>query len=319
MKRLLLGIILVLAFSCAPKKLVEFGFISFYYGDVIVELDGKKTKPKLKMILHSGDEIETGKNARVDIQLPNFGIIRVNQNSELELEKVITDVNQAITAGLDKGQILCKLKKVKKGDEFKVETPTAVAGIRGTTFLVESDEENKKSEIAVTEGSVEVVNKKDPEKKKTVKQNETAEVSTKDKVMKVVKGIDTKKLKELKVLKNVKTFKDIKSVKVDSLKKMSFKNLKDLNIKDTKGLGDEFKSLIGGKKSGTKGPSKTEKKINDAKTKADNVKADAEKKKEELEKKKQELEEQKKKMEEQKKKAEEEAKKAKDKLKGLGF
>lgn len=312
MKKLLLVLILIaLSFSCRTKKLVDFGFISFYYGDVTIVNDGKKTKPKLKMILISGDTIQTRAKGRVDVQLLNFGVIRINQNSKVDIDKVISEVNESIKIGLDRGQILCKFKKLKKGKEAIIETPTAVAGVRGTTFLVEADEKTKKSEIAVTSGSVEVENKNDPGKKKIVKANETAEVSTKDKVLKVVKGIDTKKLKELKVLEKVKMFKDVKSVNVKSLKKLSVKNLKDLNIKDMKGLGGEFKSLFKGSSKGESGAStKTSKKVEETKAKVADQKIKIEKKKAELEKKKAELEE-------QKKKAQEQADKAKKKLKNL--
>lgn len=312
MKKLLLVLILIaLSFSCGTKKLIDFGFISFYYGDVTIVNDGKKTKPKLKMILISGDTIQTRAKGRVDVQLHNFGVIRINQNSKVDINKVISEVNESIKIGLDKGQILCKFKKLKKGKEAIIETPTAVAGVRGTTFLVEADEKTKKSEIAVTSGSVEVANKKDPGKKKTVNANETAEVSTKDKVLKVVKGIDTKKLKELKVLEKVKIFKDVKSVNVKSLKKLSVKNLKALNIKDMKGLGSEFKSFFKGSSKGESGAStKANKKVEETKAKVADQKAKIEEKKTELELKKAALEE-------QKKKAQEQADKAKKKLKKL--
>ncbi len=307
MKKIFLILIIVsITFSCTPKKKVDFGFISFYYGDIKIILSGKKTKPKLKMILKSGDKVYTREKARIDIQLHNFGVIRINQNSKVDIKKIITEVNESIKVGLKNGQILCKISKLKKTQDLNVETPTAVVGVRGTTFLVDANKKEKKSEVAVTSGKVDVENKKAPGKKVTVKANQTAKISTKDKALNIIKGIDTKKLKELKVLQKVKIFKNVKSVNIKSLKKMSFKNLKDLNIKDLKGLGKEFQSIIPGKGQ-SKGPSATQKKIK--------------KTTEKIEKQKQKIEEKKKKLEKQKKDAEknlkESEKKAKDTLKGL--
>ena len=276
---------------------------------------GKKTEPKLKMLMKAGDKVYTKKDARIDIQLHNFGLLRINENSVVDLDKVITEVNESIRVGLDNGQILCKLSKLQKNDEFNVETPTAVAGVRGTTFLVESQKDKGTSEIAVASGSVEVANKKEPENKKVVKQNETEKVEKKYKVMDVVKKIDAKKLKEFKGIKNVKVFKDVKNVKVNDLKKSSVKNLKSLNIKDMKGLGSEFKSFMPGSKSPSKGPSKVDK----TKEKVEETKKKVEEKTKVVEEKKQVVEEKKKEVDKQKKKAEDATKKAKDKLKGFGF
>jgi hypothetical protein len=261
--------------SCSKKEKVEFGYITFYIGDVKIKRSGDlfgKTKPRLKMLVQSGDVVYTGDNGRIDIQLQKFGLIRVNQNSRVEMEKMIRDVNESIDLGLDRGQVLCKVLKLKKKQEFNVHTPTAVAGVRGTTFLVDAQKDQKKSEVAVQNGEVEVKDKKDPEKKVMVKQNQTAKVDWKTKAMDLAKNIDKDNLKEFKAIKDVKMFKDIKSVKLDTLKSSSLKNLKkvrnikslkELDLKDLKSLGDEFselKSLIPGAEKKEKEDKEKEKK-----------------------------------------------------------
>ncbi len=311
-------VMIFLSLSCAKKDLIDFGFVTFYYGDVKVKKSGDilgKSDPKLKMILKAGDVVYTGEDSRMDVQLQNFGLIRINQNSRVDLDKVITGVNESIELGLDKGQVLCKVMRLKKNQSFNVNTPTAVAGVRGTTFLVDAREDKKTSEVAVQSGSVEVTDKKDPENKVTVNKNETAKVDYKTKAMKLVKGIDAGKLKEFKAIKDVKILKDIKNIKINTLKDMSIKklksiknvkSLKDLNVKDLKGLGDEFKSFLPGSKEADKGAKKAE----DTETKED-----AETKKEE--KKAPTIEDQKKKLKDA---AVEKAKeKAKEKLKKFKF
>lgn len=234
---------ILIFFSCARKKQIDFGYVTFYYGNIDIIKSGEKIKPKLKMLLESGDKISTSQHARIDVQLENYGLIRINQNSEVELDKIFDTVNQKVNVKMESGRILCKLKKLDKASEFNVETPTAVAGVRGTTFLVDSKEDKKNSEIAVDEGQLEVTSKNEPEKKSIVNPNETAKIEKKIGGFKIRKGIDFEKLKELKAIKEVKLLlHDLKDVEVDELKDMSFKNLKSLKIKDIKGLGDEFKS-----------------------------------------------------------------------------
>lgn len=311
---IILIIIVVFSLSCANKKLVESGFVTFYYGDVKIKSSGTlfSTVPKLKMVVKAGDTIYTKENSRIDVQLQGFGLIRINQNSQVDLDKVITQANESIKLGLNNGQILCKILALRKGQDFKVETPTAVAGVRGTTFLVEAQKENKASEVAVESGAVEVADKKEPEKKVVVQPNETAKVDTKTKILEKMKGIDTKKLQEFKALKDVAVLKDVKNMKLDALKKMSFKNLKSLNIKDIKGLGSEFQSLMPGSKEPEKDASQTNKTLQ----KAEDMKAKIDTEKEKLEDKQNELEAQKQKAVDSAKDAQEKLKKN---LKGLKF
>ena len=179
MKKYILILCGLVFFSCAPKKHIDFGYVTFYYGNIDIIKSGEKIRPKLKMLIESGDVISTSKHARIDVQLENYGLIRVNQNSEVELDKILETINHKVTVKMESGQILCKLKKLDKAKEFDVETPTAVAGVRGTTFLVDSKEDKENSEIAVDEGNLEVINKNEPDKKLLVNPNETAKIEKK--------------------------------------------------------------------------------------------------------------------------------------------
>jgi len=308
MKKGLFLLFILMLVSCSKKPTkVEYGYITFYYGDVSVVHQEKTTKPKLKMILRSDDRVTTGKEGRLDIQLQNFGLIRINENSEVDLKRTITEVNDSVSVSMNNGQVLCKLSKLQKGTEFNITTPTAVAGVRGTTFLVEADEQKGTSEIAVAEGEVEVEDKKFPGKTKTVRGNETAKVSTKSKIISIAKSIDKNKLKELKAIKDTKIFQNLKKVKMNDLKSMSMKNLKNLKINDMKGMGEEFKGIIKTFKGLSKDGSKDSKKSSMQK-RTEEAKKKIRKKKKTLKKKQKELEE-------TKKKAEDAVKNIKDKIK----
>ncbi|MDD5066366.1 MAG: FecR family protein [bacterium] len=302
----LLVCVVFLANSCAKKSGPDFGFITFYYGDIKVVQSGDTVKPKLKMLLKSGDSVRTYQKARLDLQIKDVGVVRINENSYVELDRVLKEAKDKVNMELNKGQVLCKLMKLNKAQDFEVLTPTAVVGVRGTTFLVDASEK-KKSEVAVADGSVEVASKDDPDKKSVVKQDETASVDKSTGGLNIIKGIKLDNLKELNAIKNVEILKNVDKIDVSSLKNMSFKNLKNLNIKDLKGLGDEFKSLIPskGKKSG-----ESSGKVEGTQKKIEETKVQIEEKKEVVEKKVEEV----KKTEE---KAKEEIDKTKKKLKNM--
>lgn len=303
MKKITLLLLTVfLAGSCARKPAVPFGMVTFYYGEIRIVKSGEKVKPRLKMILSSGDRIATSKESRLDLMIENVGLIRINGNSEVKVEKLLGEAAESMTGRLEKGQVLCKLLKLKKGQDFQVLTPTAVVGVRGTTFLVDA-QEKKKSEVAVSEGSVEVSSAKEPEKKSVVRENETASVEKDEGVLGIVKGIKLDKLKELDAVRKIDVLKNISKVDVKSLKNLSLKNLKDLNISDLKGLGDEFKSLVPGRKERSATNAGTIGKIEETQKKVEEKKEEVEKKVEDLK--------------EKKEKAEEDINKAKNQLKNL--
>lgn len=222
--------------GCAREKRVEFGIVTLFYGDIKIEKQGKVMEPKIKMVLRSGDKINVGNKSRIDMQLGSFGIIRINQNSKVEMERLLKETTDNLKLLLRKGQVLCKLKKLRKAQSFTVETPTAVVGVRGTIFMVDTSEDKKKTSVAVTEGRVEMASKKEPDKKVVVKGNQCGEVISGMKVPKIINKINIKKLKQLKEFKKLKILKNIKKLDPEQIKKHLPKQLREIDIKKIKGV-----------------------------------------------------------------------------------
>lgn len=60
-----------------------------------------------------------------------------------------------VRTNLTRGKIWSLVEKLKnEKSRYEVETPTAIAGVRGTTFMVNVDPEGRSSRIAVVEGEV---------------------------------------------------------------------------------------------------------------------------------------------------------------------
>src|SRR5690242_8675966 len=85
--------------------------------------------------VHAGDTIETGEGGRVEITMSTGTLLRLGENSRLNLQD---DVPQkAFSARLLLGNIWAKVHKLVSAETFHIETENGVAGVRGTEFRVE--------------------------------------------------------------------------------------------------------------------------------------------------------------------------------------
>jgi hypothetical protein len=94
---------------------------------------------EIEMQLKEGDKIRTTENAKVEIVLKDGSFIRMKEKTTLIVKvarKKVSVKSSEYNLDFRIGEIMVKLKKLKKGSSFKVETPTAVAAIRGTTFYM---------------------------------------------------------------------------------------------------------------------------------------------------------------------------------------
>jgi len=142
------------AFSAEPDPGVV-GVLSFMIGDVYISPDGESWEEAVfEMGIKIGDHIKTGEESRCEITLTDKTIIRLDENSIQEFEKLtdpLTYPPKSIL--LSAGKLWLNARKLlSKEDSFKVRTNKAVCAIRGTTFSVE--DRNTYTRIRVFEGEV---------------------------------------------------------------------------------------------------------------------------------------------------------------------
>ncbi|TGK33412.1 iron dicitrate transport regulator FecR [Leptospira gomenensis] len=116
----------------------------------------RETEIKLHQgdLLNEADVILTGAGGAVDIGLTDSSVIRVKENSRLILKELRENNGSQIRMNLAAGRLLNVVEKERKGSNYFVETPSAVAAVRGTSFEVSASEEE--SVVFVAEGAVEV-------------------------------------------------------------------------------------------------------------------------------------------------------------------
>lgn len=133
--------------------------LSYLQGNVFARKQGiSKFQPaELGQVLTILDEVVTDSTGRAEITFDNGSTVRVNPRSDLVIEEQSWEAgnNQAkVSLNLIAGKAYAKISKLgDKKELFSLGTPTAVAGIRGTEFVVES-QANRTALLSVWEDNV---------------------------------------------------------------------------------------------------------------------------------------------------------------------
>jgi len=140
-----------------PSTIQNDGLINFITGDVKIVSEGKTVSANVGDKIVQGMTVKTGPKAIADIYFEG-SVIRILEKSSVVMKELIKNLkeNKELTElYVENGKVFSKVtRKLTTGEKFRVNTPTAVAGVRGTEFLV--SEEDGKSTIACIEGKVAV-------------------------------------------------------------------------------------------------------------------------------------------------------------------
>lgn len=161
LKYLLVIVLVVLSssisFSAEGKALV-----SYLEGSAFKSKDGKDWKPVMRGdFLGANESVKTGVRTRLELTLPDGSKVRFSENTLFKVESLLfTEEERGFEMKTFFGKVwfnVKKLKKLKKVSVFEVKTATAVAGVRGTTFRIDANEDLS-SMVKVYEGEVGVKN-----------------------------------------------------------------------------------------------------------------------------------------------------------------
>ncbi len=114
----------------------------------------------INTILSENHRIRTGRNSKVILVLEDDSKITLKNLVVMDIKKIkVTPEQKDTSFKIFYGKVKAVVKKLKRGrDTFTILTPTAVIGVRGTTFGVSVKTEDK-SKVVVFSGEVEVMNK----------------------------------------------------------------------------------------------------------------------------------------------------------------
>jgi hypothetical protein len=133
--------------------------ISFVVGDVKTQRPQKNDWKKVTFDqpLAAGEKVKSTEDARAEIAFSDGSIIRVDANTQLAIEDLKKSPSTGLTASgkVWSGKVWANVNKVSKKSKFELESPTAVAAVRGTIYRmsVMSDSSTK---VTVYQGEVKV-------------------------------------------------------------------------------------------------------------------------------------------------------------------
>lgn len=140
--------------ACKKKPGQELGVtVQFSAGDVrIVTAAGEKAAVPGDIITFD-DSIVTGASSVVDLNFGTRGIIRIVENSRVTMAALRgPSGNEQAQFEMKTGKVVVIMSKLSKGSGFSIITPTTLAAIRGTSFMVVSDPASSK--IYVLKGRI---------------------------------------------------------------------------------------------------------------------------------------------------------------------
>jgi hypothetical protein len=132
-------------------------------GTVQVFSNGKQPPISLKkgIRIKQNQEVRVGERSRVELLFPDGTVMRLAEKTRLNLGKIAFDKKtdgKNVDVTLGSGKLWAKVKKLVTPDSsVEVKTANAVAGVRGTVYRVNVNDD-KSAMVKVYDGSVYVAN-----------------------------------------------------------------------------------------------------------------------------------------------------------------
>jgi hypothetical protein len=157
----LFALVLCAAGGVADAQNVH-GVLRVVKGDVQIKAskNGQVTKARIGEKVYPKDVIITAKDSRAKIVMVDRNEINVSPESQVEIQNYEFNPDQGkkdVLLNVIYGKVRSKVEQKYDGKttKFQIRTPSAVAGVRGTDFLISFNQANRQSQVVTFEGKVE--------------------------------------------------------------------------------------------------------------------------------------------------------------------
>jgi hypothetical protein len=163
MKRIpfaLISLHLWLVLLCAAARAEDVGTVASVRGAADIGRAGAWTPAAVGMVVALGDELRTG-DGQLRVVFRDDSVVDLSENSSLVVDRQVFDPDGGRFSSLiklvqGKARALVGSYYGTPGASYEVETPTAVAGVRGTSFMVAYDPASEATEVVGIRGRIEV-------------------------------------------------------------------------------------------------------------------------------------------------------------------
>jgi len=155
-----LGAMLLFATAAAAD---DVGTVASTRGAADIGRDGAWTPAAVGMAVQLGDQLRTGADGQLRVVFRDDSVIDLSPSSSLVVDEQVFQPDASRFSSVvrllqGKARALVSGYYKTPGAAYEVETPTAVAGVRGTTFLVVYNPDLDTTEVIGIHGQVEVRN-----------------------------------------------------------------------------------------------------------------------------------------------------------------
>lgn len=152
-----LGLVLLAPALAAAATPTPVGRVLSAHGSASLKGDRGGVELTRGVRVYASDLIQTGADSAVRLMLNDKSVIDIGANTELSLESLeVADKVRRESLRLIVGRVWARVTALfGAGPRFEIETENAVAGVRGTEFIVEVTPDGKTT-VSVIDGSVEL-------------------------------------------------------------------------------------------------------------------------------------------------------------------
>jgi hypothetical protein len=156
--RLLSGLLLLVATSASAE---EVGTIASVTGSATIGRGDLRTAAAVGLPVQLGDSLHTGADGKLRVVFRDDSVIDLGESSSLVVDQQVFNPSTGTFSSLmrlvsGRARSLVSEYYRNPGASYHVETPTAVAGVRGTTFLVSYYPDSEVTEVVGIDGRIEV-------------------------------------------------------------------------------------------------------------------------------------------------------------------
>ncbi len=158
-KPLIVAVMLVVLSAIPVFAAEDAAVVTRLDGQAHVYSRGQKTGKLLHKndILKRGQEVKVGERSRIELRFPDGTVMRFAERSTVKMDDIIynpSTKDKKVRVDMAGGKLWANVKKLVTTDsKVEVKTVNAVAGVRGTVYRVNVDEDNS-AMVKVYDGSV---------------------------------------------------------------------------------------------------------------------------------------------------------------------
>ena len=145
--------VVALLFFSPPAHAGQCGTITKAAGEPQIVRNGQTLAASVGTPVLEGDIIRAPKGASADFSINGVAGLSAAEGTECEIAKATED---AMKIDLELGELRANIKKLPANSSFSVETPTAIAAVRGTQFtsIVRMNAQNRPDSSFVVRDNV---------------------------------------------------------------------------------------------------------------------------------------------------------------------